>query len=60
MYEEEIFVESLSGLLLSHDLPAIRQQMGVCPQYNVLFERLTVDEHLKFFCQLKVKSTGKR
>ena len=27
--------------------------MGVCPQYDVLFELLTVEEHLSFFYDLK-------
>jgi len=31
----------------------IRQSMGVCPQHNVLFERLTVEEHLNFFQKIK-------
>ena len=31
----------------------VRQFMGVCPQYDVLFELLTVEEHLSFFYDLK-------
>lgn len=27
--------------------------MGVCPQYDVLFELLTTQEHLEFFYELK-------
>jgi len=27
--------------------------MGVCPQHDVLFEKLTVREHILFFAQLK-------
>lgn len=27
--------------------------MGVCPQHDVLFENLTVEEHILFFSQLK-------
>lgn len=34
-------------------LPAIRRRMGLCPQYNILFNSLTVMEHLEFFCKLK-------
>ena len=33
--------------------PQIRQDLGVCPQFNVLFEHLTVEEHLWFFASLK-------
>ena len=32
----------------------IRQSLGICPQHNVLIERLTVQEHLKLFAMLKV------
>jgi len=27
--------------------------MGICPQYDVLFELLTTEEHLSFFYDLK-------
>lgn len=32
--------------------------MGVCPQHDVLFENLTVQEHILFFAQLKGFSYG--
>ena len=32
---------------------AARQSMGICPQHNVLFERLTVAEHIAFFQRIK-------
>ena len=32
----------------------IRHSLGICPQHNVLLERLTVREHLKLFAMLKV------
>eukprot|EP01084_Bolivina_argentea_P269163 457388_1 len=31
----------------------IRKHLGVCPQHDVLFKRLTVREHLQLFCRLK-------
>ena len=34
-------------------LPQIRQSLGLCPQFNTLFDTLTVMEHLEFFCKLK-------
>ncbi|CAB3398654.1 unnamed protein product [Caenorhabditis bovis] len=34
-------------------IPSIRKQMGLCPQYNTLFNKLTVMEHLEFFAKLK-------
>uniref|UniRef100_A0A3Q3W1K1 P-type phospholipid transporter n=1 Tax=Mola mola TaxID=94237 RepID=A0A3Q3W1K1_MOLML len=35
------------------ELSAIRQSLGVCPQHNVLFSRLTVEEHIWFYGRLK-------
>lgn len=37
----------------SSDLTQIRQLMGICPQYNVLFDKMSVKDHLYFFCKLK-------
>eukprot|EP01083_Nonionella_stella_P115453 342352_1 len=34
-------------------MQAIRKSLGVCPQHDVLFKRLTVREHLELFCRLK-------
>lgn len=44
---------SIWGRMLSWELPAIRQMTGVCPQINVLFPSLTVNEHLRVFGALK-------
>jgi ATP-binding cassette subfamily A (ABC1) protein 3 len=38
---------------ISTEMEAIRYNMGVCPQHDVLFENLTVREHILFFAQLK-------
>jgi ABC-type multidrug transport system ATPase subunit len=35
----------------------LRENLGVCPQHNVLFDFLTVREHLELFCALKCKNT---
>ncbi|GMS80731.1 hypothetical protein PENTCL1PPCAC_2906 [Pristionchus entomophagus] len=41
-----------------------QQLIGYCPQYNAIFAKLTVDEHLQFFSRLKGvnkwKGTGQR
>ncbi|KAM5237884.1 phospholipid-transporting ATPase ABCA7 [Ctenodactylus gundi] len=46
-----------SAFILGHDvqssMAAIRPNLGICPQYNVLFDRLTVDEHVWFYGRLK-------
>lgn len=36
------------------DVTKIRRMIGVCPQYDILFERLTPREHLKFIAALRV------
>jgi ABC-type Na+ transport system ATPase subunit NatA len=48
------FVEAL-GLRLDTQtgLNTVRAQMGVCPQHDVLFDGLTVEEHLKLYGQIK-------
>lgn len=35
------------------EMEIIRQSMGMCPQHNVLFDELTVEEHLWFYSKLK-------
>ncbi|KAL3242105.1 hypothetical protein MRX96_021472 [Rhipicephalus microplus] len=35
------------------EMDVIRQSMGMCPQHNVLFDELTVEEHLWFYARLK-------
>ncbi|KAL5014325.1 hypothetical protein ScPMuIL_008595 [Solemya velum] len=41
------------GLDIKTDLSSVRKGLGLCPQHNILFDTLTVEEHLKFFAQLK-------
>jgi ATP-binding cassette subfamily A (ABC1) protein 3 len=41
------------------DMESVRYSMGVCPQHDVLFEQLTVREHILFFSQLKGYSYAK-
>ncbi|XP_075758760.1 phospholipid-transporting ATPase ABCA7 isoform X2 [Pelodiscus sinensis] len=35
------------------EMDAIRRSMGMCPQHNVLFDILTVEEHIWFYGRLK-------
>ena len=44
----------VDGKSILTDMEAIRESLGLCPQHNVLFDRLTVKEHLEFFINLKV------
>jgi ATP-binding cassette subfamily A (ABC1) protein 3 len=41
-----------------NDMNSVRKFMGVCPQHDVLFELLTVQEHLQFFYDLKGGDPG--
>ncbi|KRZ07940.1 ATP-binding cassette sub-family A member 1, partial [Trichinella zimbabwensis] len=36
----------------------IRQSLGFCPQHNILFDNLTVEEHLWFYAKLKGMPTA--
>jgi ATP-binding cassette subfamily A (ABC1) protein 3 len=41
------------GNSVLYDMDEIRHSMGVCPQHDVLFENLSVADHILFFSQLK-------
>jgi len=36
-----------------NDIDAVRQSLGLCQQFDVLYEMLTVREHLELVCELK-------
>ncbi|CAG7823740.1 unnamed protein product [Allacma fusca] len=38
---------------ITTDITHVRSSIGFCPQYNMLFDNLTVEEHLKFYCLIK-------
>lgn len=38
---------------ISKDMESIRKILGVVPQFDILWESMTVDEHLRLFCHLK-------
>ena len=46
----------INGHSILTEMDRIRDSLGLCPQHNVLFDKLTVREHLKFFVNLKVGS----
>lgn len=35
------------------DILNVRQSLGLCPQHNILFDTLTIKEHLEFYAKLK-------
>ena len=46
----------VNGCSIVNNIDGVRKSLGLCPQHNVLFDRLTVKEHLEFFISLKVSS----
>ncbi|XP_071785236.1 phospholipid-transporting ATPase ABCA3-like isoform X1 [Asterias amurensis] len=46
----------VNGCSIVNNIDGVRKSLGLCPQHNVLFDRLTVKEHLEFFISLKGKS----
>ncbi|XP_068941464.1 phospholipid-transporting ATPase ABCA3-like [Petaurus breviceps papuanus] len=43
----------ICGYEISKAMVQIRESMGFCPQYDILFDHLTVINHLYFYAQLK-------
>ncbi|KAF0685093.1 Aste57867_22967 [Aphanomyces stellatus] len=44
---------TVRGLSLNNDLDAIRASLGMCPQHDILYPELTVQEHLIFYGKIK-------
>ena len=42
-----------ANIISSENIQKFRQKLGICPQHDVLFENLTVKEHLEMFCVFK-------
>ncbi|XP_071081915.1 phospholipid-transporting ATPase ABCA3-like [Haliotis cracherodii] len=43
----------VNGYDINNDTQSVRQSLGLCPQHNILFDTLTVQEHMEFFASLK-------
>jgi len=43
----------VNGMSVMDDMAQIRQNLGVCPQHDVLFRRLNTEEHLYLFARIK-------
>ena len=39
----------IAGYYVNHQMDAIRQIIGVCPQHDILWDDLTAQEHLETF-----------
>ncbi|KAM9335582.1 phospholipid-transporting ATPase ABCA1 [Symphorus nematophorus] len=47
----------INGYDIHTDMDSIRNYLGMCPQHNVLFNELTVEEHIYFYARLKGRSS---
>lgn len=47
----------INGYDIRTDMDTIRKHLGMCPQHNVLFNDLTVEEHIYFYSRLKGRSS---
>ena len=43
----------IEGFDIRNEMGRIRRSLGLCPQNNILFDSLTVEEHLKFYCAVR-------
>lgn len=46
----------INGYDICQDMTLIRRSLGLCPQHDVLFDNLTVREHLLFYAQVLTRS----
>lgn len=50
----------INGRDMCTHLPAVRLEIGVCPQHDVLFDMLTVQEHLLLYGSVKASHWTKK
>ena len=43
----------VNGCDIRDDIQGVRKSLGLCPQHNILFDSLTVKEHLMFFAKVR-------
>ena len=43
----------INGYSIATDMDMVRQSVGLCPQFDILYPHMTVREHLQFYCILK-------
>lgn len=49
---------TINGLDISSEMQRIRDDIGVCPQHDVLFDALSVEEHLKLYYGIRPPRAG--
>ncbi|XP_034027520.1 retinal-specific phospholipid-transporting ATPase ABCA4-like [Thalassophryne amazonica] len=53
MYPPSSGTATIYGKDIRSDMDAIRLSLGMCPQHNILFQHMTVAEHILFYSLLK-------
>ena len=48
----------VNGCDIKRNLSGVRSSLGLCPQHDVLFNELTVEEHLYFFAKVCKFNSG--
>ena len=43
----------INGMNIKDDMTAIRSDLGVCPQFDILWPEITVKEHLMLYAAIK-------
>ena len=43
----------IGGYDINSNISRAQLEMGVCPQFDLLWPQLTVEEHLRFYARLK-------
>lgn len=46
----------INGCDIRKNIDGVRKYLGLCPQHNILFDNLTVEEHLWFFAKVNTHS----
>ena len=46
----------VNGYDIRKDIANVRSSLGLCPQHDILFDNLTVEEHLYFFAKVRKAS----
>ena len=44
----------MNGYDIRKDIANVRSSLGLCPQHDILFDTMTVEEHLTFFALVSV------
>jgi len=48
-----MIAQNIDNQELKNDLEYVRQVTGICPQHDILFDTISVEEHLDIFCDFK-------